>query len=167
MRGAIIAMKRMPRGAIWQWEGRQYTFEEKGADWYWALGIITTAIIIVCVLFGNIILALVVFAGAAALALEASRGSRVHSFAITDRGVVVDQRLYPYEDMLSFAVLEYADESLPPSLSIKTKHFLAPHLLIPIVGNDPVVIYDFFLPLVPEGKHHESVFDHLIELLRL
>lgn len=157
----------MPRGVIWQWEGHDYTFEEKGADWYWALGIIATAVVIVCILFGNLILALVAFAAAAALALEAARAPRSHFFAVTERGVVIDQNLYPYESMLSFSVLEYADETMPPSLSIKTKHFLAPHLLIPIIGHDPVEIYDFFLRLVPEGRHHESIFDHLIALLRL
>lgn len=157
----------MPRGVIWQWEGREYAFEEKGADWYWALGIIATAVVIVCILFNNLILALVVLAGAGALALEAAKRPRDHYFAITDRGVIIDRNLYLFEDMLSFAVLEYADETMPPSLSIKTKHFLAPHILIPIVDHDPVEIYDFFLAILAEGKHHESVFDHLIELLRL
>lgn len=157
----------MARGALLEWRGHQYSFEEKGSDWYWALGILAVAAIIACILFGNLILALVIAAGAGALALEAARPQREHYFAITDRGVVVDQNLYLFTDMLSFNVLEYADESLPPSLSIKTKNFLAPHLLIPIIGYDPVDIYDLFLPLVPEGNHHESVFDHLIGLLRL
>jgi hypothetical protein len=157
----------MPRGTIWEWQGHEYSFEAKAADWYWALGIIAVAIIIVAILFGNVILALVTAAGAGALALEASKPPREHYFAITDKGVIIDRNLYVYEDMLSFTVLEYADESLPPSLSIKTKHFLAPHLLIPIVGHDPVEIYDFFIGHIPEGKHEESVFDHLIGLLRL
>ena len=157
----------MPRGVIFEWEGHDYAFEEKGADWYWALGIIATAAAIAAILFNNFILALVIAAAAGALALEAARRPRVHYFAITERGVVVDQSLYLYRDMLTFAVLEYADETMPPSLSIKTRHFLAPHLLIPIVNHDPVEIYDFFSTQVPEGNHHESPFDHLIELLRL
>jgi hypothetical protein len=157
----------MQRGVIFEWEGHDYAFEEKGSDWYWALGILAVAAVIACILFNNLILALVVATGAGALALQAAKRPREHYFAIADRGVVIDQNLYPYEDMLSFAVLEYADESLPPSLSIKTKRFLAPHLLIPIVGHDPVQIYEFFKAEIPEGKHHESVFDHLIELLRL
>jgi hypothetical protein len=157
----------MQNGVIFEWEGHDYAFDEKGGDWYWALGILATAAVIACILFNNLILALVVAAGAGALALQAARQPRVHYFAIADRGVVIDRNLYPYEDMLTFAVLEYADESMPPSLSIKTKRFMAPHLLIPIVGHDPVQIYEFFKAEIPEGKHHESVFDHLIQLLRL
>jgi hypothetical protein len=157
----------MPRPPLYEWEGSEYAFEEKGADWYWAVGIIAIAAIIACILFGNIILALLVAAAAIAIALQAAKHPRTHRFSIYDRGLAIDDRLYLFEDMLSFSVLEYVDESLPPSLSVKTKHFLAPHLLIPIVGYDPVEIYAFFLGHVDEGRHDESLFDHLIDLLRI
>lgn len=157
----------MNRPPLYQWEGSEYAFEEKGADWYWAVGIIAVAAIIACILFNNLILALVIAAAALAASLQAAKHPRTHRFSITDRGLAIDDRLYLFEDMLSFSVLEYADESLPPSLSVKTRHFLAPHLLIPIVGYDPVEIYEFFSAHVAEGRHDESVFDHLVDLLRL
>ena len=158
----------MPRAPIFEWEGQQYAYEEKGADWYWALGIIATSAVVACILFSNVILALVVVAGSGSLALiAAKKNPDSHYFAITDHGVVIDQSLYPYEEMLSFTVLEYADADTPPSLSIKTKHFLASHLLIPIHDYDPVDIYDFFVEHVPEGRHDRSVFDRLVGMLQL
>ena len=48
----------MQPNAIFEWEGTEYRFEDKSADWYWALGIIATAIAIAAVLFNNILLAL-------------------------------------------------------------------------------------------------------------
>ncbi|HEX5774734.1 MAG TPA: hypothetical protein VFY28_02110 [Candidatus Paceibacterota bacterium] len=157
----------MARPPIYEWEGTEYAFEEKSADWYWALGIIAAAAIIACILFNNIILALLVLAASVAVALQAAKHPRMHRFVLYEHGVAIDERLYPYEDMLSFSVLEYADESLPPSLSIKTRHVLAPHLLIPIMGHDPVEIYEFFLDRVEEGQHDESVIDRVADLLRL
>ena len=157
----------MPRVPLFAWEGREYRFEEKGADWYWALGIIATAAAIAAVLFGNVLLALLIVAAAGAVALAAAKHARVHRFSIFDEGVAIDDTLYPFEGMLHFSVLEYADETLPPSLSIKTKHFLAPHLLIPIVGHDPVEIYEFVSERLPDGRHEESVFDRVVELFRL
>lgn len=157
----------MARPPLYEWEGTEYAFEEKGADWYWALGIIAAAAIIACILFNNIILALVVLAGGLAAGLQAARHPRIHRFAIYDQGLAIDDRLYLYEDMLSYSVLEYADESLPPSLSIKTRHILAPHLLIPIVDHDPVEIYEFFYDRVEEGRHEESVIDRFVDMLRL
>ncbi len=157
----------MARTVYYQWEAQEYTFEEKGTDWYWALGVIAVAGVIACVLFGNFILALVVLAASGTLALQALRAPTTHTFTITDVGVGVDQTMYSYEEMLHFSVLEYVDPTWPPSLSIKTKRLLAPHIVIPIVDHDPMEIYDFFSAHVEEGKHDESPIDWIVERFRL
>ena len=157
----------MNRTPIFSWEGREYQFEEKSADWYWALGIIATAGAIACILFGNFLLALVIVMAAIALALAAAKAPRTHRFGIFDEGIAIDNNYYPFENMLHFSVLEYADETLPPSLSIKTRSFLAPHLLIPIVGHDPVDIYEYMLLHLEDGRHDESPIDRVVELFRL
>lgn len=157
----------MARQAIFEWEGREYRFEEKGTDWYWALGIIATAAAIAAILFGNVLLALLIIAASSSVALVAAKGSRMHRFAIYDDGLAIDQNLYQFKDMMHFSVLEYVDPTLPPSLSIKTKHFLSPHLLVPIVDHDPMTIYTYISQHLPEGRHDESLFDHLVELFRL
>ncbi len=157
----------MPRTVFFEWEGSEYIFEQKGADWYWALGIIAVAGMVASVLFGNVILALLIAAAAGTLALSTAKHARNHVFRITDQGVMIDENVYEYEHILSFSVLEYIDPTLPPALSLKTRRFLAPHLLIPIVGPDPLEIYDFFAEHIEEGKHDESVVDRIIEMFRL
>lgn len=157
----------MARAPLFEWKGHEYPFEEKGSDWYWAVAIVAGAGVIASLLFSNIILALLILAAAGTLALQAAKHQREHYFAITERGVVIDNNLYRYEDMMHFSVLEYADETLPPSLSIKTRNFLSSHILIPIVGHDPVEIYNFFAEHIPEGAHDESFFDRLIEMIKL
>ncbi len=157
----------MARKALYEWEGSEYRFEEKSADWYWALGIFATAAGISSILFGNVILALVIFAAAVSIAAAAAKAPHTHRFMILEDGVAVDNDFYPFENMLHFSVLEYADEALPPSLSIKTKHFLTPHLLIPIIGHDPVEIYEYLALHLEEGNHHESPIDRVVELFRL
>jgi len=157
----------MPRPPIFEWHAKEYAAAEKGAEWYWALAIIAIALFIACVIFNNILLGLVVLAGGAAVALQAAKKPRIHRFAITDQGVQIDNRLYPYSGMLHFSVFEYIDETLPPALSIKNKHILFPHLVIPIVGYDPVDVYHYVAAHVEEGRHHESVVDHLIERIKL
>ena len=152
---------------IFEWHGKEYASEDKTADWYWAVGIIAVALMIACVLFSNLLLALVVLAAAVAVCLQAAKHPRIHRFTITERGVGVDNRFYEFDNMLHFSVLEYLDETLPPALSIKTKHLLAPHLLIPIVGYEPLDVYDYIAVHLPEGKHDESAMDRLIEMMQL
>ena len=157
----------MPRPPIFEWHAKEYASEEKASDWYWALGIVAIGLIIVCILFNDILLALVVLAAAVAVALQAAKRPRIHRFAIVDTGILIDNHLYQYDSMMHFSVLEYIDETIPPALSIKTRHLLAPHLLIPIVDHDPVEIYEYISLHLPEGKHDESTIDRVIELIGL
>lgn len=157
----------MEREPVFAWEGHEYAFEEKSADWYWALGIIAIAAIVASVVFKNILLAFVIAAAAIAVALHAAKRPRVHRFAITEEGLHVDQFMYPYSMMLHFSVLEYADTNMPPSLSVKTRNPLSPHLLIPIVGHDPLAVYEYLLNHLKEGQHELSVIDRIVDMIRI
>ena len=156
----------MARQPLFAWDGSEYSFDERGTDWYWALGILAAAAIATSVLFGNVLLALVIFAGAGTVGLQAAKRSRTHRFSIFEDGLAIDDRLYLYDDMRDFAILEFIDETQPPALSIKTNHVLAPHLLIPIHDYDPEVIYEYINLHIPEGTHVETILDRITALLR-
>ena len=157
----------MARAVFFEWSAEGYLFEEKSSDWYWALGIIAVAASIASVLFGNVILALLILVASGTLALSTLKRPRMHLFRVTDEGVMIDENLYEYGSIHSFSVLEYIDPSRPPALSLRTHKILAPHLLIPVVGPDPLELYEFFAEHVDEGKHDESLTDRIIDLLRL
>lgn len=157
----------MARDVFFEWEADGYVFEEKSADWYWALGIIAVAAAVASILFGNVILAILIIAAATTLALSTLKRPQQHLFRITDEGVMVDEKVYAYDRIVSFSVLEYLDPARPAALSIRTHYLLAPHLLIPIVGHDPEAVYEFFAEHVEEGRHDESFVERIIELLRL
>lgn len=157
----------MPRDPLFSWTGQEYTFEEHGPDWYWALGIIAAAAALTAILFNNILLALVIIAGAATTGVQAAKHRKTHTFSVFENGIAIDDNLYQYADMRDFAILEYVDPSLPPALSIKTNHILAPHLLIPINEYDPEDVYAYVSNHLPEGRHEENLFDRAVAFLRL
>ena len=166
-RASAIIRVSMARAVFFEWEAMEYAFEEKGADWYWALGIIAVAIAVTSALFGNLILALLVIAASGTLALAVAKHPRLHRFQVTEQGIVMDDNLYTYDNILSFSILEYIDPTLPPALSLKTTHILAPHLLIPVVGPNPDELFEFLYEHIEEGKHDESLMDRGIDMLRL
>ena len=157
----------MPRPPIFVWEGTEYTFKEKSSDWYWAVGIIAVAASVASLLFGNIIFAIVILVAAAALAITAAKQPRSHKFAITEQGLTIGDRLYPYDTMMHFSVLEYIDHDLPPALSIKTRSLFAPHLLVPLIDVDADDVYEYLSLHLDEGNHHNSVIDRLVEMFEL
>jgi len=156
----------MARNALYEWQGHEYSFEEHTADWYWALGIISGALILACIFFGNILLGLVILAGSVTVGLQAAKHKRLHHFAIYENGIAIDDNLYLFEDMRDFAILEYIDPTLPPALSLKTNHLLSPHLLIPIHDVDPEEVYAYIEQHLPEGMHEETLLDRIVTFLR-
>jgi hypothetical protein len=157
----------MAREPIFAWEGKEYEFRTKSADWYWALGIIAAAAAIASLLFSNVLLAILIVIAALATAIVAAKQPRTHRFAITEQGLTIGDRLYPYDTMLHFSVLEYIDHDLPPALSIKTRSLLAPHLLVPLSGVDADDVYEYISIHLDEGRHETSVIDRLVEMFEL
>ena len=149
----------MPREALLEWEGREYDHNPKSADWYWALGIIAVAATVASVLFGNYLLAVLVIVAAIALALHAAKRPPLHRFRLVEQGIAIGEELHYFDSMLSFSILEDIEGEFPPMLSIKTKNWLSPHLVIPLNGVDADAIYAYFLRHVDEGEHHHTFSD--------
>lgn len=157
----------MAQPALFEWQAKEIAPDERSADWFWALAIVALALVILCVLLSDYLLAIVVVIAAVTTSLLAAKKPRIHRFAITTSGITVDTRHYPFDNMLHFSIFEYLDPNKPAAISIKTKSLLAPHLLIPIVGHDPAEIYEFLAFHMPEGKHHESIIDRVVEFMGL
>lgn len=149
----------MPRNALLEWEGREYDHNPKDSDWYWSVGIIAVAATLAAVLFGNYLFALLVMVAAATIALHAAKAPPLHRFRLVENGIYIGERLHPFDQMISFSVLEDIGGEYPPMLSIKTRHWLSPHLIIPLEGADPDVIYNYFLKHVTEDEHHHTIAD--------
>ena len=149
----------MPRSVILEWEGKEYEHNPKSADWYWALGILATALVIALALFGNYLLAFLVVAAAAAVALRAAKHPPLHRFRLVEQGLLIDDDLHPFGRMISFTVLEDIEGDLPPVLSVKTESWLSPHLLIPLENVDADAVYAHFLRSVDEGEHSHTLAD--------
>lgn len=157
----------MPRAVYFQWEADGYLFEKKSSDWYWALGIIAVAGAVASILFGNLLLALLIVVASGTLALSTMKRPERHTFRITEEGIMIDDAVYAYEEIESYSVLEYIDPKIPPALSLRTGRLLVPHLLIPIIGANPVEIYEFLSEQIEEGRHDRSLTDRAIDFLRL
>jgi hypothetical protein len=155
----------MPRAVLFSWEGREHEHSPKSADWYWALGIIATASVIACILFGNFLLGILILVAATSIALYTTKHPRLHQFELTTDGLVISGELHHFDRMISFSVLEDIDGKLPPVISIKTENLLAPHLVVPLEGVDVDGVYGTFLQRVDEKAHHHTFADILGALL--
>ena len=144
---------------IAEWEGREYDRGPKNADWYWALGIVAGASAVAAALFGNYLFAVLIIIAAVAISLHGASEAPVHQFRLTDAGLHIGSDLHPFEEMLSFSVYEDIAGELPAELSIKTKNWHSPHLVVPLAGVDADLVYAQFLHHVEERAHPHSFSD--------
>lgn len=149
----------MVSAILFEWEGREYDPNPKSADWYWALGIIAAAGTVAALLFGNYLFAVVIVVAAVAIALHGAKEPPLHRFRLTERGLQIGEELHPFERMISFSVLEDVEGELPPLLSVKTDHWMAAHLLIPLADIDADAVYAYFLEKVDEREHRHGITD--------
>lgn len=144
---------------ITEWEGREYDYNPKSADWYWALGIIAVAGTLAAILFGSYLIAILIVIAASAIAIHAAKEPPIHRFRLIDSGIMVGDDLHLFKKMSSFCVLEDTEGERPPILSIKTESWHSPHLLIPLEGVDEDLVYAYLLNHVDEEVHHHSLND--------
>jgi len=86
------------------WEAPEHHHVEKGNDWFFALAIIIGALVVSAVLFNNVLLALLIGLAGGALGVSATKKPSIIPFAVTVRGVRIDDRLYPYTTLDAYAI---------------------------------------------------------------
>ena len=119
------------------WKALEYEHKEKHPDWFWSLGVIVLAGAVTAIIFGNILFAILLVVGAFTLALYASRKPEHIHVTLSDRGVIINKRLYPYLTLDSFWVEDVS----------------------------PDEVRDFLLNHLPEEEHEEPLAHRIMERL--
>ena len=144
------------------WEAPEHHHIEKGNDWFFALAIIVLSFVIMGILFNNVLFALLLGLAGGALGVSAAKRPYIIPYAVTVRGVRIDERLYPYSTLESFHIDE--DDQKGPQLLLKTHQRLSPLLVLPI----PVDHIDDIDHLLKEKLEEEELVEpFLIKVLEL
>lgn len=158
--GTILQMEPTPRSITW--EAPEHHHVEKGNDWFFALAIVIVALVIVAILFNDTLFALLIGLAGGALAVSAAKRPSIVSFAVTVRGVKVDDRLYPFATLQSYNI----DEENPrgPQLLIKSNHKIMPLIVMPIPVDHVDDIESILKEKLVEEHLEESLFVKIMEL---
>lgn len=145
------------------WKSQEHGRRQKSAEWFWLIASGALAIIIICILTGNILLA--VFTGISALVIILLGGQKPKKidFALTEKGIKIDSRLYPYEKLSSFCI----NYELPhkKELVVTTIRKIDPIIKIPLGDTHPERMRSFLSKFLKEKKHRESLIETVSEVL--
>jgi len=145
-----------------QWEAAEHEHKERSTDWFWTVGIVVVAGAITAIILENFLFAIVILLAGFAITLFNARRPVVHEFELSQRGLRIGSKRYPYLTLESFWV---EDEQRPdePKLLVTSKKPFVPHLVIPLGNLDPQNVREFLLPLLKEEEQRESLAHHLFE----
>ena len=142
------------------WEALEHHHEEKNADWFWSLGIITVSVAILCIILGNLLLAIFILIAAFTSAAHARRLPKLQYYELNFKGIIINNNLYRYSTLDSFWIEEEHHE---PHIILKSKKLFVPFIIVPIQEYHHDDIRDFLLMHLKEVEHHESLWHRVLE----
>lgn len=113
------------------WKSAEYVYRHKTSDWYWTLGIVTATAAILSILLSNTLFGLVIVLSGTLLGIYTTKQPRTLSYEINERGVVIENTLYPFNTLEAFCI---DNRVIPARLLIKSHKLIMPLIVIPIEG---------------------------------
>ncbi len=153
-------MEPTPRAITW--EAPEHHHVEKGNDWFFALAIVILALVVVAVLFNNVLFALLIGLAGGAMAVSAAKAPLIIPYAVTVRGIKIDDRLYPFSTLDSYHIDE--EDHKGPQLLIKSEKKLMPLIVMPIPTDHIDDIEHILKEKLEDEELEESLFIKILEL---
>jgi len=146
-----------------KWEAFEYEYIPKSNNWFWSVGIIAASAALASVLLGNILFAILVMIAGLTIILYGVKKPKKIMFSFAGRGLQIDDRLFPYENLRSFWI--HYDPPAKKNITIEPKKILMPTISIPLGDTDPNIIREHLLKFLKEERHEESITQTISRLL--
>ncbi|MEY3783714.1 MAG: hypothetical protein RLZZ230_36 [Candidatus Parcubacteria bacterium] len=153
-------MEPTPRSIAW--EAPEHHHVEKGNDWFFALAIIIIALVVAAILFDNVLFALLIGLSGGALAVSGAKRPSIVPYAVSVRGVKIEDKLYPFSALESYRIDE--EDPRGPQLLIKVSKKIMPLIVIPIPKDHVDNIENMLKDKLVEEELEESLFIKVLEL---
>jgi hypothetical protein len=147
------------------WEAFEHNhITGKNSDWLWGLSIVSLGAIVLCIYFGNYLLAIIFALFTVTSIMLKNRKPELHQFQISRKGVRAGNLFFPFSNLKSFWV---DDNEYDDKIIFKTKKSLHGFLIIPFDSNqtDPELIRDVLLDYLDEEELEEPFHQKLMEFL--
>lgn len=144
------------------WTAPEYENPPKGAEWFFAVGIIAAALVATGIFLRNFLFAGVVVLAGLTLLLYTARHPRRIAVEVGREGIRAGSAWYPYDELAAF----YIDaEVVQPRIIIKRKAFLSLLAVVPIEDIHPNLVRTALKEHLPEEELRESLSQKMMEYL--
>jgi hypothetical protein len=145
------------------WKALEYKRKEKTADWYWAVILISLAIVVISFITHNVFFAILVIISTAILLSFSIVAPKTVLISINQKGVSVGKEMYPFVTLESFWVEGIEEDN--KKILFKSKKLVMPLITVPLEEYHHLDVREFLLQYLPEAEIHESLFKKIMEKL--
>ncbi len=142
------------------WQAKEHEHLGQDIDWVWTIGIIGVAATTASLIIKNYLFALLIIFITIAVIIKGIKKPKIIDAKLTNIGIVLENELFPYENIKSFYIKNDPDRSL---LVIRTSALLSPVIQVPLEDIDPDDIREILAEYLPEVLFHKSLADRTIE----
>ncbi len=155
--GAVIHRWQIP-------EDHQY---ERGRTWYVVMSLIALALIAYALFTANFLFALLILLFCAIIFMSHTRAPLILEVAVTDKGVLLNNRFYRYQDLKSFWIIH--EPPMVKNLYLDFQGTLRPPLAIHLDTQEPSQIRQTLAQFLLEDidKKEEPLSDLIWRALKL
>jgi hypothetical protein len=147
------------------WEAYEHHHVEKKSDWYWVGGIIIASVSIASFFLGNPLFGILLIIGGSVIMILASRPPKIIQLAVTQRGLRLDDTLYPYTTLEAYFIDE--ENSVGPQLLVRSEKMFMPLLILPLPEEYVDDIEHIISQRLPEEHLEEPLARKILEFLGL
>jgi hypothetical protein len=149
-----------------RWEFPEFRQHEHTKQWYIGMGILVGGLIVYALVIHNYLFAAILLIASLTIILFHRSNNQV-TFMITEDGIVINKKVYPYETFENFYVIYK-----PPQIKMlyfDAKSWLQPRLPIPLLDQNPVAIRATLVRFMKEDieREHEPTSEHVSRFLKL
>lgn len=148
------------------WSIQEYTQRKKSTDWYWGVGIVAIAGVVLSAVFGNFLLAVLILISGVLLIAFSGKNPEIIYVDISEQGIGVQNKLYPYHNIKNFWILDRGDA--PAKLILNIERMVNPILSLPIHPDVPLEgLREILLTFITELEMDEPIGDKISDILGL
>jgi hypothetical protein len=145
-----------------KWNTLEYKEKNRSVDWYWAVGIITIAIVVIAIFLQNFLFAVLILISVGTLMMFAIRSPKVMECTVNERGIILEKYLHPYSELEAFWISNSESE---PKLILKSKKQIMPLTIISIEEVDPSELRVYMLNFLDEKEMEEPLPHKIMDFL--
>ncbi len=145
------------------WKALEYKRKEKTADWYWAVILISLAMVVISFILHNVLFAILIIISTSILISFSVLEPKIVIISINQKGISMDKDLYPFATLEAFWV-ENTDEDNQKIL-LRSKKMIMPLISIPLEEHHHLDVREFLLQYLQEVEMHEPLSQKIMEKL--